>query len=1003
MADRRNPHPSRFIISAALAFAMVAILTFTANTRDASALATITVSGTVTLNGVPAPVGTVVDFGPVRNTCPIIAGAPTTQAGQYSVTMQCFTTGLQFATADAFIDGDLTSTSVCLEAGHNLTGVNVSYPSGGSAAAGCVPTISNISPNSGPAAGGTSVTITGTYFANGTLIGEKAQVLIDGVQVNAANVAVSSHTQIVFTTPAHIDDIVDIRVQNPGNQFIEKADAPNGFTFGAPSGGTVQFASVAYNGSEAGPLSVNLAVSRTGGSVGSASATCAVIAGGVATTPADFTLTTATVNWADGDTATKNCVVLIVNDSVVEGTESANFQLNGPTGSAALGAQTNATLSIADDDFAGAGGTIQYQSATYNASESTALLNVAVTRTGGTTGTATATCSVVAGGSATPTADFATSFVNLTWFTGDSSVKNCGFVIANDSLIEGPETFNLGLTVGGSGTAGPQATAVVTIVDNDSGGTIQFGAAAYAGTEAGAAIQVQLTRTGGATGAASATCHVEPTGTAVTPADFTIGAATVNWSANDATAKFCTITIVNDTAVEPDETIDLSVTVGGTAALGVQATTTVTIHDNDAAGAGGSVQFSSLTYTVTEGTATVNIGITRTGGSTGAASATCSVATGGTASTPADFSLSAGTVNWANGDSATKNCVVSIVNDTAFEAAETVNLSLGGSPGAATFGAQVAAVLTINDNDVAGPGGTVQFGAATYTVAEGVATVTISVTRIGGSTGTASATCSVAVGGTAQSPADFTLSTGSVSWLAGDAAAKNCIVTVVDDQAVEGAETVNLALSGPTASAALGAQVTSTLSITDNDVAVGGIDVSQGATGALWTGSMLTAQANANPFSRGFDIELPSVVNAVFQWSNTNQSFEFWFRGFPLGFSTLVDLHPGEFYFFQSSAQATVAVPNPTSYTVPGPGGNFTMSVTGAISKVWSGNVVLETGIAAAMPVGVSAIFHWNDAGQSFDFWFLGFPTSFDTLDAGLEHGKHYFFQGNAGTVVQMP
>jgi hypothetical protein len=148
---------------------------------------------------------------------------------------------------------------------------------------------------------------------------------------------------------------------------------------------------------------------------------------------------------------------------------------------------------------------------------------------------------------------------------------------------------------------------------------------------------------------------------------------------------------------------------------------------------------------------------------------------------------------------------------------------------------------------------------------------------------------------------------------------------------------------------------------------------------------------------------LPAVVNAVFRWNNQGQAFEFWFRGFPASFNTLVDLDPGDFYFFQATGTGTVSVPNPSSYTVPPPGGSFTVGVTGATGRTWSGNAIAEATIESAIPSGVSAIFRWNDGGQSFEFWFRGFPAAFDTLDAGIEHGKYYFFQAATGTVVPMP
>ena len=82
------------------------------------------------------------------------------------------------------------------------------------------PTVSGVSPNTGPAAGGTGVTITGTNFAAG------ATVTLGGTA--ATNVVVVSATQITATTPAHAAGAVTVTVTNPDTQSGSLA---NGFTF----------------------------------------------------------------------------------------------------------------------------------------------------------------------------------------------------------------------------------------------------------------------------------------------------------------------------------------------------------------------------------------------------------------------------------------------------------------------------------------------------------------------------------------------------------------------------------------------------------------------------------------------------------------------------------------------------------------------------------------------------------------------------------------------------
>ena len=77
----------------------------------------------------------------------------------------------------------------------------------------------------------------------------------------------------------------------------------------------------------------------------------------------------------------------------------------------------------------------------------------------------------------------------------------------------------------------------------------------------------------------------------------------------------------------------------------------------------GTLQFTSGSFTHGENQGSATITVSRTGGTTGAASISYAAAAGGSATSGADYTLTPGTLNWANGDGANKSFSVTIVND----------------------------------------------------------------------------------------------------------------------------------------------------------------------------------------------------------------------------------------------------------------------------------------------------------------------------------------------------
>ena len=122
-----------------------------------------------------------------------------------------------------------------------------------------------------------------------------------------------------------------------------------------PAATTVQFSRSSFEVPESAG-SVTVTVTRTGVTTGTVMVDYTVGADDDGTDTAsqrsDFTFTSGTLTFAPGET-TKTFVVLITQNSMVQGMHEAKAVLSNPTGGAALGNRSRASLEIDDDDVEG--------------------------------------------------------------------------------------------------------------------------------------------------------------------------------------------------------------------------------------------------------------------------------------------------------------------------------------------------------------------------------------------------------------------------------------------------------------------------------------------------------------------------------------------------------------------------------------------------------------------------------------------------------------------------
>ena len=174
---------------------------------------------------------------------------------------------------------------------------------------------------------------------------------------------------------------------------------------------------------------------------------------------------------------------------------------------------------------AGIAGTLQFSAPTYTVSESGGTATIAVTRAGGATG-AVSVHYATADGTAIQPGDYTSASGTLSWANGDTTPKTFTVTINNDAIVEGNETVLLALdSPAGGATLGTQATATLTIIDDDAPAntpvaTISTGSLSFGSQLVGAASGLQsLTITN--TGTADLTINsLTPGGT--NPGDFVL-------------------------------------------------------------------------------------------------------------------------------------------------------------------------------------------------------------------------------------------------------------------------------------------------------------------------------------------------------------------------------------------------------------------------------------------------------------------------------------------------
>lgn len=337
--------------------------------------------------------------------------------------------------------------------------------------------------------------------------------------------------------------------------------------------GTFSFGTAATSSSEMNGSAL-MEVKRTGGSSGAVSVNYAAT-NGTATSPADYTAMSGTLNFANGEVS-KILAIPVINDTLDEADESFSVTLSNPTGGATLGSPNTTTYTIVDNDPTPTVSIGDVTIAEGNNGTLNALFPITLSAASGQSVTVNF---ATADGTATAGTDYEFKSGFNTFGPGETS-RTIAVAIKGDPDVEPNETFSVNLTSVTNATLA-DSQGIGTIINDDgapASNTVQFSQASYSVAEGAHFTTINVTRSGDTSGAASVD-YATQDGSAQQRTDFTIALGTLSFAAGE-TSKSLTVLITDDSYVEGSETFSFTLSHPVGVTLGAQSTATLTIIDD---------------------------------------------------------------------------------------------------------------------------------------------------------------------------------------------------------------------------------------------------------------------------------------------------------------------------------------------------------------------------------------------------------------------------------------
>ena len=500
----------------------------------------------------------------------------------------------------------------------------------------------------------------------------------------------------------------------------------------------------------------------------------------------DYTANTTALTFSGTKGETETFTVSTTEDAVLEGNETFTVGLSVSGTSLGVTATDTGTGTINDDESAAAVTVSDANADEGNSMTFTVTLDKAVQ--GGLKVTPGYT-----DGTASSSTDYTRNTAALT-FTGTANeTKTFTVSTTEDAVVEGKETFTVGLSVSGTSLSVTATDTGAGTINNDDGAVVTVNnASASEGDDMtftvtlGAAVQGGLTVTPSFTDV-----------TAVEGTDYDKNTAALSFTGTANETKTFTVSTTEDAVLEANETFTVGLSSSNSSVTSTD-TGTGTINNDDSAAVtindASADEGDSMTFTVTLDKA-VQGGLTVTPGYAD-----------GTASS-ADYTRNTAALSFSGTADETRSFTVSTTEDAVLEGAETFTVSLNVSGTSLGVTATDTGAGTINNDD----GATVTVNDASAEEGDSMTfTVTLGGAVQGGLTVTPGYT-----DGTASSD-DYTRNTAALSFSGTKGETKTFTVATTEDDLFEGNETFTVGLS------------TSNSDVTSTDTGTGTINTDDG-------------------------------------------------------------------------------------------------------------------------------------------------------------------------------